>query len=182
MSDPLNEKESRPVRVVTVDDMLEGELKVGHGLRTLDDLNLVSRRFIMLHSPKSVGKRRKFEPGAVAINKNSILFVCELAAPEPKSADKIERFTCASVRLQMLQYEIEGFVHVPPGGAPLRRFDQERHPFVSLTSALVTEGLEADTAEFVAVNCIYVSTAQALERTKESATEVESVAVVATKR
>ena len=166
MDAPRNKKEARPIRVVTVDDVLEGELQVGSGLRTLDDLNLVTQRFIMLHSPKSIRKCREFESGPVAINKNSILFVCELDEPAPL-VDGIDRFTCATVRLQLLQYEIEGFVHVPPGGAPLKRFDQERHPFVSLTSALVTEGDEGETAAFVAVNCIYVSTAQAIGKTKE---------------
>jgi hypothetical protein len=162
-----NKKEARPIRVVTVDDVLEGELQVGAGLRTLDDLNLVTQRFVMLHSPKSIRKCREFESGPVAINKNSILFVCELDEPAPLVDGPIERFTCATVRLQLLQWEIEGFVHVPPGGAPLKRFDQERHPFVSLTSALVTEGDEGETAAFVAVNCIYVSTAQAIGKTKE---------------
>ena len=41
-------REARAVRIDTVDGPVEGRLHVTPKLRTLDDLNLVSRRFIMV--------------------------------------------------------------------------------------------------------------------------------------
>ena len=74
-------REERPVRIDTIDGAVEGCLRVSPSLRTLDDLNRVSKRFITIHSPKSLTEGWRLSSGPLAVNKSSILFVRELSPP-----------------------------------------------------------------------------------------------------
>jgi len=163
MSETGPVREERSVRVDTIDGAIAGDLHISSRLRTLDDLNMVSKRFITLHSSKSVSGDWHPSAGPLAINKDSILFVRELSAPPPKSAGNFGSFTRAPIRLRIKGFEIEGFVHVPPDGMAMKRFDQDTHSFISLTTALVTGPGTEEMTPFLAVNRDYVTAAQVVD-------------------
>ena len=129
-------REERGVRITTTEGVVEGVLLMSARLRTLDDLNMVSKRFLMVQRPTSRTPSWQLGDGELAINKNSILFVEELSAPPPKGGGRFGTFTRAAMRLKLKQYEVEGFVHMPPGGQAMKRLDQGNHAFVSLTTVL----------------------------------------------
>jgi hypothetical protein len=162
-------REERRVRIDTVDGAVEGSLRISPGLRTLDDLNLVAKRFVTIYSPKSLNENWQTGQGSLSVNKDSILFVRELSSPPPRAGGNFGSFTRAPIRLHVKQFEVEGFVHVPPGGSPMKRLDQSSHPFVSLTSVLVTSTDSESTAPFLAVNRNRVTAAQVVDHDQEAA-------------
>lgn len=167
MSDGTTGMTDRAVRIDTIEGPLEGYMRSGAMLRTLDDLNMVSKRFVTLHAPKSLTGAWQPGPAPLAINKDAILFVRELSAPPPIPGSQFGRFTRAPVRLRVRNFEIEGFVHVPPGGAAMKRLDQDNHPFISLTTVLVTGPDEPSTTPFLAVNRAHITTAQVIDPDEE---------------
>jgi len=167
MLDQTQEREEREVRIDTVDGAVEGVLHISPRLRTLDDLNLVAKRFITIHSPRSLTSHWELGDGALALNKGSILFVRELSAPPPRAGGRFGSFTRAPIRLHIGPFEIEGFLHVPPGGLPMKRLDQGTHPFVSLTTVLVTGPDDHETAAFLAVNRDHITAAQVVQPDEE---------------
>jgi hypothetical protein len=169
MIDQTTAREDRSVHIETVDGAVQGCLRISPGLRTLDDLNLVSKRFITVHTPQSLASDWEPGSGPLAVNKGSILFVRELSAPPPKGGGRFGNFTRAALRLRIKEFEVEGFVHVPPGGSPMKRLDQDSHPFVSLTTVLVTGPDGHATAPFLAVNRNHITAAQVNEPGEEPA-------------
>jgi hypothetical protein len=167
MTEQVPAREDRKVRIDTVDGAVEGCLHISPRLRTLDDLNVVSKRFITIHSPQCV--TGDWQPGAgpLAVNKNSILFVRELSAPPPMSGGRFGNFTRAPVHLRVKDFEVEGFVHVPPGGVPMKRLDQDTHAFVSLTTVLVIGPDAEETTSFLAVNRNCITVAQVIDPDEE---------------
>ena len=169
-------REERGVRITTTEGVVEGKLLMSARLRTLDDLNMVSKRFLMLQSPTSCAPSWEVGRGQLAINKNSILFVEELSTPPPEGGGRFGTFTRAAMRLKLKQYEVEGFVHMPPGGQPMKRLDQDNHAFVSLTTVLITGPEDHATTPFLAVNRNFITAAQVAEseaETEFSSTEAE---------
>jgi hypothetical protein len=162
MNDDYTAREDRAVRIDTVDGAIEGWLRVGARLRTLDDLNMVARRFVTIYSPKSLSSAWQPEATPLAINKDSILFVRELSPPPTRSGCRLGDFTRSPVHLRVKHFEIEGLVDVPPGAAPIKRIDQDTHLFVSLTSVLVSGPGERVTTPFLAVNRNHISSAQVI--------------------
>lgn len=160
MADVTSTHEERAIRIQTADGAVDGLLLTSPGSRTLDDLN-VSRRFVTLHAPANAPEDWQLGSSPLAVSKRSILFVHELAPPPPRSGSRFGAFTRSAVHLRVGGFEIDGFVHVPPGGVPLKRLEQDGHDFVSLTSVLLC-GLHAEqTLPFLAVNRCFVTTAQA---------------------
>jgi len=170
-------REERSVRVDTVDGAITGDLHISARLRTLDDLNMVSKRFITVHSPESLSAWKPGR-GPLAINKDSILFVRELSAPPPKAAGKFGHFTRAPLRLKVRDFEIEGFVHVPPGGAPMKRLDQDTHGFISLTTVLVTGPDSEEMTPFLAVNRSQITAAQVVDADADASVSTSSVSEI----
>ena len=162
-------REERRVRIDTVDGAVEGSLQISPGLRTLDDLNLVAKRFVTIFTPKSLSETWQTGNGPLSVNKDSILFVRELSSPPLRAGGSFGSFTRAPVRLRVRHFEVEGFVHVPPGGSPMKRLDQGEHPFVSLTSVLVTSNDGEGTTPFLAVNRNRVTAAQGVDHDQEAA-------------
>ena len=160
----MNEqRESRPVRFETVHGTVEGILEVSAILRTLDDLNVVAKHFVTVHRPQLAGSDWRFDEGALAINKQSILLVQELAEPASKSKKSFGgTFSRASVRLRVGHFDVEGFVHVPAGGDPMKRLNQQEHPFLALTSASVVGDETRTGVPFLAVNRSHILAAQEL--------------------
>lgn len=169
-----NHRIERAIRVTTAEGSVEGNLRISPKLRTLDDLNLVARRFVNLHDATSVTTNWKLGRGMLAVNKASILFVREVAPPPPRPSGQFGSYSRASVKLCLKGYEIEGFVHVPAGGVVMKRLDQGNHPFISLTDVLIVGEDEQRTAPFVAVNRNFITAAQEIE--PEETTAVASSA------
>jgi hypothetical protein len=169
MNDENAAREDRAIRVDTVDGAIEGWLRTGAKLRTLDDLNVVAKRFVTIYAPKSLTGSLQVGSGPLSINKDAILFVRELSPPPPRSGSRLGDFTRVPVQLRVKHFEIQGLVDVPPGGSPMKRLDQDTHPFVSLTSVLVAGPDGRATTPFLAVNRSHVTTAQVIEPEEEPA-------------
>lgn len=169
----------RGVRIHTTAGRVEGNLRIAATLRTLDDLNLVAKRLVSLRSAHPEDPSWTFDPGALSINKASILFLMELGTPAVQPGTSFGRFTRSPVRLRVGSYDIEGFVHVPPGGVAMKRLDQDNHPFVSLTSVLVSGPDGEFTAPFLAVNRSHIIAAQEVEHPVKEETKAEETAVMA---
>jgi hypothetical protein len=163
MGESIHGSGMRELRIHTPTGSVDGTLEVSHGLRTLDHLNLVLKSFVNIRPTREPGDGWPFGPGLLAVNKDCILFVQELSAPAPRSSSSFGSFSRSPVRLRVDQFTIEGFVHVPHGGSPMKRLDQDTHAFVPLTTVLVSGPAEYVTAPFLAVNRRAISAAQALE-------------------
>ena len=72
-------------------------------------------------------------------------------------------FTRSPIRLRVKDHEIEGFCHVPPDGAPMKRLEHGEHPFISLTTVLVTSPDGQSTAPFLAVNRTHILAVQEVD-------------------
>lgn len=147
----MAERERRRVQVQTRKETMEGWLNVCSTLRTLDDLNLVSPRFLALEvdTPASMS----FEPGRIGLDTNSILFVRELTEyRRPGNRVEAAQFSRAPVRLLLGDFEVQGFMHVPGRGDPLTRLSQTKHRFVALTSVSVVGPGYEFASSFLAVN------------------------------
>ena len=130
---------------------IEGVLRTSPSLRTLDDLNLLAREFVTVHGPNIDGE--VWEPDTrVAVSKASILWVveeCDQLGPRFVSPESYRR---SPLRLRVDDFDVQGFMHVPQGGDTLQRLNQDRHPFIALTSASVV-GSDVELAvPFLAVN------------------------------
>ena len=91
------EQNERGVRIHTTTSAIEGNLRIAARLRTLDDLNLVSKRLVTMHSVHAEEPNWPFDAGKLAINKASILFVQELGTPAVQTGVSFGRFTVAPV-------------------------------------------------------------------------------------
>jgi len=155
----------RPVRIVTDNLTFDGLLNISLGARTLDELNLTSRPFLVLSNPVLQSGTWDMDEGSVVINKSFIAFVLEipdLGAALAKVAEEPEmrRFARAALRLRTRDHAIEGYVHSGPGSSSLVRLNQATHPFIALQSATVKgPGGEFGTP-FLAVNRAHIVSAQ----------------------
>jgi hypothetical protein len=154
----------RPLRVDLPEGAIRGVVRVSPLMRTLDDLNIASKRFLTLHAPHGLTGEWRLGVGEIAINKSTIVMVRELTEAEARSGARFGTFWRAPVLLHLPGFEIRGFIHVPPGGDPIRRVEQDKHTFVPLTSTLVSGADGEATAAFVAVNRTLIRMAQVLEK------------------
>jgi hypothetical protein len=154
----------RRIRLQTVQGIIEGNLRLAAQVRTLDDLNIGGKPFIILNDPEFTGSIGSFQKSPVSINKRSILFVQELSAPPQKVATQVThgQFARASLQLQVSEYKIEGFLHVAPGGSPMLRLNQVTHDFISLTSVSVLGPDAHFAAPFMAIQRHHIMAAQEL--------------------
>jgi hypothetical protein len=173
------ERSERLISVQTTAGRVEGSLRIAARLRTLDDLNLVSKNLVALRSARPDDETWSFSEGELSIHKASIVFVHELDAPSVQSGVSFGRFTRSAVRLKVGAFDIQGFVHVPPGGVAIKRLDQGNHPFVSLTSVLVSGPDGEFTAPFLAVNRNHIIAAQEAQQPADSEEEALELAATA---
>lgn len=152
----------RQVSIETEHGTVEGSLFISPMLRTLDDLNM-DRKFLTLQAKHCQVSGWSFRRGEMLLNKNTILTMRELGPPPDMSAGRPAgaRFTRASVRLQVGPYQIEGFMHVPPGGSVMARLNQSGAGFLSVTSASVVGPASQFAAPFLAVSRLHILAAQA---------------------
>jgi hypothetical protein len=163
----------RRVRVQLAQGALEGGLCVGEQVRTLDDLNMASVRFVTLVDAVGEGAGFVLGQGPVAVHKSRILFLLETGEPPARLGRSAiaQRMHRARIRLRLAEFLVEGSVHVPYGGRPLLRLKQEGHPFLALTDARVVGPYATLEAGFLAVHRDQVVAAQ--DVTEEGAPVVE---------
>lgn len=151
----------RPVRLYTDRGIVQGTLRISGMLRTLDDLNLASRAFVALQQADATATGWGFDPGPLAVQRQAVLFVVEDEDCPRGPSRGGAGFSRAPVRLRVGEFDIDGFVHVPPGGAPLARIQQGGSPFLAVTSASIAGPDTQLAAGFVAVNRHRIVAAQA---------------------
>ena len=187
MERELEGSDGRTIRVHTAEGAIEGRIRTNRGVSTLHYLNVVatSQNFLYLQPPVQSELDWLVEGGAVAVSITAVHFVVELSefVPRPGDPQEAARFQRAAVRLQVASNQLNGFVHVVPGADPISRLNQDRHPFVALTSASVIGVRSEFASPFVAVHRAYIQAIQAVgDNAAESETRVEAAvnAVVAT--
>ena len=153
----------RTVRIETLHGSIEGRVLISQLMRTLDELNMVAKAFLIVHSSVLEGTGWSFPDGDLSVNKNNILFLAELSAPAGGQSEKFVDFTRAPVRLRVGPFDIEGFVHVPPRGDPLLRFNQDTHPFIAVTSASVVGPDTRFEAPFLAIKRSHILAVQPID-------------------
>jgi len=158
----------RSVRLYTPWALIEGALACPARMRTLDELN-VTTEFLSVRRPVTLRRSWEVAEENLAIHKSSILFVHECGPSPPLDGGDFGRFARASVRLKIDDFTVHGFVHVPPGGSPLKRFENQRHPFVALTSALIAGDQIEVVVPFLAVNRLRVAAIQELRASTRAA-------------
>ena len=154
MKQPLTAEfsDERVLHIQSLQGTVEGILKTSPSLRTLDDLNLVARNFVTLHDPRVDGEQWGDARTRMALSKASILFVVEDNATLSPRSIAPETYRRAPLRLRIADFDVQGFLHVPHGGDPMQRLNQDGHPFVALTSAsVIGPGVEL-AVPFLAVN------------------------------
>ena len=135
MDNEMGGRERREVLVQTIHGAIEGYVETGERIRTLDDLNMFSRKFLRIEDAVVSSPVWSFEQGAVGVNTSAILFVIERTRFKRKGGGRVEaaRFNRAAVRLCVGEYEIQGFLHVPGRGDVLTRLSRDKYPFIALT-------------------------------------------------
>lgn len=154
MDETTTAPQGRRVLIQTEKGRIKGWLGASAVVRTLDDLNVVSRNFITLGDPVGRSGAISTEGGPLAVAKSAALFVTELdeTVPRPGNRAQAARFYRSPVKLWVADFCIQGFVHVPRGGTVMNRLNQPGHAFIALTSVSVI-GPETELARpFLAVN------------------------------
>ncbi len=154
----------RTVKIETLHGSIEGHLLISQLGRTLDELNMVARAFLTVHSSVLDGTEWSFPEGELSVNKNNIMFLAELSEPAGGQSEKFVDFTRAPVRLRVGPFDIEGFVHVPPRGDPLLRVNRDTHPFIALTSTSVVGPDTQFESPFLAVKRSHILAVQPLDQ------------------
>ena len=153
----------RTVRIETLHGSVEGHVLISQLMRTLDELNMVAKAFLIVHSPVLDGTGWSFRDSELSVNKSTILFLAELSSQDGALTQTAVDFTRAPVRLRVGAFDIEGTVHVPPHGDPLLRFNQDTHPFIALTAGSVVGTDTQFEAPFLAIKRSHVLAVQPME-------------------
>lgn len=166
MENEIDGREKRQVLIQTVHGVIEGSVLTGAQIRTLDDLNMFSRKFLRVEEAVVTSPAWSFSPGTIGINTSSILFVIERSKFKRKSGKRVEaaRFNRAAVMLRVGDFDIQGFVHVPGRGDILTRLNRDKYPFIALTSASVIGPDSEIAAPFLAVNRSHILAAQEIRQ------------------
>jgi hypothetical protein len=169
MFDDTPARQYRAVSIHTLEGTFEGRLPTSPHVRTLDELNLVSSRFLTLHSPRN--RTSSWECGGrmLSVNKSSIIFVRELPPPPAEPVASMDKVARVQVRVRVGSYEIEGFVDVRSGDEVMKRLGRGDQRFVALTSALISGPDEEIMTPFVAVNRDYMTLAEPVVTDDEKA-------------
>lgn len=154
----------RRVRVQLEHGAIEGGISIGEQVRTLDDLNMASARFVTLVEPQGDDAVMPLNETPVVLSKSRILFLVETGEPPARLGRSAiaQRMNRSPIRMRVGEYLIEGFVHVPFGGKPMLRLKQEGHPFLAVTEAKVVGSYATLEAGFLAVNREHVVAGQDL--------------------
>ena len=144
---------ARRVLIGTTHGTIEGDLTLSPQLRTLDFLNRATTRYASLSSARWLSSQRSFQSDVVHVNLSTILWVSELVPIRPSGAPaKRPQLNRSAVRFCFLDCEILGFLHTPVQGDPFARLNQDRSPFLAVTSASIIGTDTEMAAPFLAVN------------------------------
>ena len=154
------QKEERQIRVETVGGQINGQMQVAAAVRTLDDLNVVSRGFVVIQQPQLADRPDEFGGNDMALNRSSILFVSEPPVPLIDSGTRYGVFSRVPVRIRTGGFDVQGFVHTASRSAALTRFNEATRPFIALTEVLVVGPETEYTVPFLAVNKHHVVAVQ----------------------
>jgi hypothetical protein len=150
------DQKGRRLHLETVRGSLVGVLYTAPNMRTLDDLNIQSP-FLSLHPEQDSGGR------TIIVNKSSIVLVQELTEPPVIPHAMVGRFLRCPVHFVAGEFDVMGFVHIPPGGNVIKRLSQGAHRFIGLTAVSVTGPTEPFGAPFLALNTEHILTAEVLD-------------------
>lgn len=179
MQRELEGTDDRRIRIHTVHGSVEGLLRTSSGVSTMHYLNVVSttQSFLTLRPPLVCSHDWLSEDGPLAVATDSILFAVELSefVPRPGDPHEAAQFRRAAVRLRLADFIVDGFVHVPPGGTPVSRVVQDRHPFIAMTSVSVIGPEESFTAPFMAASHRHIIGVQEIARQAELQEELHEV-------
>jgi hypothetical protein len=160
-----------------VSGRVEGTMRLGPTLRTLDDLN-IGREFLALRTPSVVPASFSAGSGRFEINKSAVVLVTENVKDESERPPARPQGYYSRVPLHLLvgDYDVHGMFHVPPGGDAITRLVQERHTFIALTTASVEGPGVSFTTPFLAVNRSFVRMVQELvaEMVQTEAPDIEA--------
>ena len=155
MQRELDGSDERRLRLVTGHGYVDGQLRANAGVSTLHYLNVsaATQAFVVVQPPIQTHPEWGIESGELALSVSSILFVQELSkfVPVPGDRQAAAQFRRSPVRLNVGDYSVEGFVHLPPGGDAFSRLNNDRHPFFALSSASILGPDTQFSAAFLAV-------------------------------
>ena len=177
MFDETPARQQRAVSIHTLEGAFEGRIPTSPQVRTLDELNLVSTRFLTLNYPKNLTSSWDCGGGELSVNKSSIIFVRELPPPQPEPASSLDRVARVQVRVRVRDYEIEGLVDVRSGDEVMKRLGRGDQRFVALTSALISGPDEEIMTPFVAINRDYMTLAEQVVTDDKKAMAADTVEV-----
>ena len=126
---------TRDLHIQTLRGPVKGRVRIGPRARTLDDLNLDSRDFVTLHEPSMQTAHWRAGSEPLAICKSTILFATEVSDFQPIGENRSSQYTRSLINVLVGDYVICGFVHVPRGGDPLARLNQQNSAFIAITAA-----------------------------------------------
>ena len=97
----VSSREERQIRIESLGGRVNGHLRVGPAVRTLDDLNMVSRGFVVIYRPQFSDRPGEFGENELVLNRSSILFVSEPPIPLIDSGTRFGVFSKVPVRVRI---------------------------------------------------------------------------------
>ena len=158
--------ENRRVRVFTAHGHVDGTVRVSSRLSTLNYMNVTarSRSFMVMSPPIEPSSGWNVVEGTLALAFASVLFVQELRDFDIVDSDReaAALYERCAVRLSVGEYAIEGYLHLPPGGDPITRLNQDSHEFFALSSVSAMGPQAQFATHFLAVKRSEVIALQAI--------------------
>lgn len=177
MQRELDGSSARRLRLVTVHGYVEGLIRTNPNVSTLHYLNVaaMSRSFVVVHPPIETSQGWNVADGSLALSISSVLFAQEISeyTPVPGDLAAAAQYQRCPIRLNVGEYAAEGFLHIPPGGNPMDRLNQDRHEFFALSSVSVVGPELQFAAPFLAVRRSQVIATQAIDENTSLESEVE---------
>lgn len=164
MHHPNVEEEQRPIVLRTLEGEIVGTLPVNPDSRTLDWINREGG-YLSIVAESLKLPDCNLEPGEMAVNSASVIFVAERTLGSPRTDRRVEatHFRRCAVTLRVADCDIHGYVHVRDTMGIVRHLTRAAGPFFAVTAAsIVGPDFELIT-NFVAVNASHVVAIQSVD-------------------
>lgn len=162
-----NGSEGRRLRLITSHGHVDGQVRINPRISTLHYLNVtaMSQSFIVLAPPIEPSAGWNVVEGSLALAFDAVLFVQEISDFRLVDSDRAAAalYERRAVRLNAGEYAVEGFIHMAPGGSPIGRLNQDRHPYLALTAVSVMGPHGQFAAPFLAIKRSEVITLQSVD-------------------
>jgi len=168
MHHPNVEEETRPIVMRTLEGEIVGTIPINPSARTLDWLNregaFLSIRAETLDIPDCI-----LQPGDLAMNRPSVVFVAERDLGGPKTDKRIEasHFRRCAITVRAGDCDIHGFIHVRDKMDIVRHLSTNSGPFFAITAASIVGPDFELVTNFVAVNVSHVVAVQSVGSTQD---------------